>query len=130
MVSVASTISAISSEKALLLFKTIAYSEEYDTPILITKLGLRCREFYFIVNKLIDAGLVRRAGGKYYLTSFGNVVLSVEAKIEIAINNYWKLMALDRMMMSLDKIRLPSEEHKAIIDKLLGNEEIKLVLVS
>ena len=89
MVSVASTVSAISSEKAMLLFKTIAYSEEYDTPILVTKLGLRRREFYFIVNKLIDAGLVRPARGKYYLTSFGNVVLSVEAKIEIAINNYW-----------------------------------------
>jgi hypothetical protein len=33
------------------------------------------------------------------------------------------------MMMSLDKTNLPAEEHKAIIDKLLGNEEIKLVLV-
>jgi hypothetical protein len=130
MVSVASTVYAISSEKALLLFKTIAYSEEYGTPILVTKLGLRRREFYFIVNKLIDAGLVRRARGKYYLTSFGKVVLSAQVKIGIATDNYWKLMALDRMMMSLDKTNLPAEEHKAIIDKLLGNEEIKLILNS
>ena len=130
MVSVASAISAISSEKALLLFKAIAYSEEYDTPILVTKLGLRSRQFYSIVNKLIDVNLVRRSRGKYYLTSFGKIVLSAQAKIEIATDNYWKLMALDRMMMSLDKTNLPAEEHKAIIDKLLGNEVIKLVIVS
>lgn len=129
MVSVVSAISAISGEKALLLFRTIASSEEYDTPILVTKLGLRTREFYSIVNKLIGANLVRRDRGKYYLTSFGKVVLGAQAKIESATDNYWKLMVLDRMMMSIDMTNLPVEEHKTIIDKLLGNEEFKLVLV-
>jgi hypothetical protein len=38
-------------------------------------------------------------------------------------------MVLDRMMMSIDMTNLPVEEHKTIIDKLLGNEEFKLVLV-
>jgi predicted transcriptional regulator len=126
MVSVVSAISAISSEKALLVFKTIASSESYDTPILVTKLGLKLRQFYCIVNKLIDADLVIRVRSKYYLTSFGKVVLGAQAKIEFATDNYWKLMALDRMM--LNKRGLPAEEHKSIIDKLLGNEEIKLVL--
>ena len=129
VVSVVSAISAISSEKALLLFKTIASSERYDTPILVTKLGLKRRQFYSVVTKLINANLVRRDRGKYCLTSFGKLVLSAQVKIGIATDNYWKLMALDRMMMSLDKTNLPAEEHKAIIDKLLGNEEIKLVLV-
>ena len=129
MVSVVSAISAISSEKALLLFKTIASSESYDTPILVAKLGLRLKQFYSIVDKLIDADLISRVRGKYYLTSFGKVVLCAQAKIGFATDNYWKLMALDRMMMSLNKTDLPAEEHKAIIDKLIANEEIKPVFV-
>jgi hypothetical protein len=32
-------------------------------------------------------------------------------------------------MMSADKIHLPTEECQAIIDKLIGNDEVKTMLV-
>jgi hypothetical protein len=60
MASIVSAISAICDEKALAVFKTIAHSEKYDTPILLTKLGLTNRQFYSIIRKLIDAGLVKK----------------------------------------------------------------------
>ena len=126
MICAASAISAISTEKALLLFKAVAFSQKNDTSILITKLELSRRQFYSMMKKLIDTGLVRRTRGKYQLTS---VVLSAQAKVEIAINNYWNLKVLDSIMMSADKIHLPTEERQAIIDKLIGNEEVKTVLI-
>ena len=129
MICAASAISAISTDKALLLFKAVAFSQKNDTSILITKLELSRRQFYSMMKKLIDTGLVRRTRGKYQLTSFGKVVFSAQAKVEIAINNYWNLKVLDSIMMSADKIHLPTEERQAIIDKLIGNEEVKTVLI-
>ena len=129
MICAASAICAISTEKALLLFKAVAFSQKNNTSILITKLGLSRRQFYSMMKKLIDTGLVRRTRGKYQLTSFGKVVFSAQAKVEIAINNYWNLKVLDSIMMSADKIHLPTEECQAIIDKLIGNDEVKTILV-
>ena len=129
MICAASAISAISTEKALLLFKAVAFSQKNDTSILITKLGLSSRQFYSMIKKLIDTGLVRITRGKYQLTSFGKVVFSAQAKVEIAINNYWNLKVLDSILMSADKIHLPTEECQAIIDKLIGNDEVKTMLV-
>lgn len=129
MICTASVICAISTEKALLLFKAVAFSQKNDTSILITKLGLSRRQFYSMMKKLIDTGLVRRTTGKYQLTSFGRVVFSAQAKVEIAINNYWNLKVLDSIIMSADKIHLHTEECQAIIDKLIGNDEVKTMLV-
>jgi len=129
MICASSAICAISTEKALLLFKAVAFSQKNDTSILITKLGLSRRQFYSMMKKLIDTGLVRRTRGKYQLTSFGKVVFSAQAKVEIAINNYWNLKVLDSIMMSADKIHLPTEECQAIIDKLIGNDGVKTILV-
>jgi hypothetical protein len=60
VVSIVSAISAICDEKALSVFKTIAHSEKYDTPVHITKLGLANRQFYSIIIKLIDADLIKK----------------------------------------------------------------------
>jgi hypothetical protein len=46
-----------------------------------------------------------------------------------AINNYWNLKVLDSIIMSADKIHLPTEEYQTIIDKLIGNDEVKTMLV-
>jgi predicted transcriptional regulator len=128
MVSVTSTLSAISNQKALLLFKDIALSEEkYDTDILITKLGLTRKQFYCVMNKLIDAGLIERTRRRYRITYFGKIVFSAQEKIEYATNNYWKLNAIDLIKYS-DKIDLPIEEHQALVDKLIDNMKSKISL--
>jgi hypothetical protein len=77
---------------------------------------------------------VKRISGKYRLTSFGKVIFSaqqkVETEIETAIKYYWKLKAIDSIIMYVDKTDLSAEECQIIIDKLIDNYEIKAILVS
>ena len=79
------------------------------------------------MSNLIRAGLVRRQKGRYLLTPFGKVIYSaqinLEAKIENAINNYWKLKAICTMEMS------SREESDKIISALIYSQEIKSVLM-
>jgi len=70
---------------------------------------------------------VKRQKGRYLLTAFGKVIysaqLNLEVKIENALNNYWKLKAIDSLEM-------PSrEETEKVISVLIENEEIKSVLM-
>jgi hypothetical protein len=72
--------------------------------------------------------LIKRKQGKYALTAFGKVVYDiVQIKLENAVNNYWKLKAIDSLEMSNE---LPAEERKKFIDNLIDNHEIKAILVS
>jgi hypothetical protein len=79
------------------------------------------------MSGLIKAGLVKRQRGRYLLTAFGKVIysaqMSLEAKIERALNNYWKLKAIDSLEM-------PSrEENDKVISMLIDNQEIKDILI-
>jgi hypothetical protein len=47
------------------------------------------------MSALLKAGLVKRKSGKRPLIAFGKVVYDAQATIENAINNYWKLKAVD-----------------------------------
>ena len=74
----------------------------------------------------MKVGLVKRQKGRYLLTAFGKVIYSahidLETKIENALNNYWKLKAIDSLEM-------PSrEETDKVISVLIENEEIKGIL--
>jgi predicted transcriptional regulator len=130
MVSVTTTISAISDETALSLFKAVALSENLGSDSLIAKLRLTRKQFYSIMKKLIDKGLIKRSSGKYRLTSFGKVVFSAQAKVEIAIKDHWKLKVIDSILMSADRIDLSAQEGQKIIDILIDNREIKDILLS
>jgi predicted transcriptional regulator len=130
MRSVVNILSAISNEKALLLFKTIAQLENYNTDMLIKKLRVNRKQFYFIMKKLRDVHLVRRIDGRYHLTSFGKVVYRAQARVEIAVENHWKLKALDSVIMSVHKTGLSAQERQMFIDKLIENYEIKNILFS
>jgi predicted transcriptional regulator len=100
MVSVASTLSAVSDDKATLLFKAVALSSNDCSEILITKLKITRKQFYLNIEKLIHVDLVKRIGGKYSLTSLGKITSSMLTTIETAIKYYWKLKAIDSIFMS------------------------------
>ena len=79
------------------------------------------------MSGLVKARLVKRQRGRYLLTAFGKVIysaqMSLEAKIESALNNYWKLKAIDSLEM-------PSrEENDKVISMLIDNQEIKDILI-
>ena len=117
---------AISDKRASNILKSIA-SADSNSDILITELKLTRKQYYSSMSGLIKAGLVKRQRGRYLLTAFGKVIysaqMSLEAKIESALNNYWKLKAIDSLEM-------PSrEENDKVISMLIDNQEIKDILI-
>jgi predicted transcriptional regulator len=52
------------------------------------------------MNRLINAGLLMRKGGKYFLTSLGRVVYESHKLIIHAVENYWNLKAIDSIKPS------------------------------
>ena len=129
MVSTASVISAISDDKALSLFKAVAFSENDCSNIYISKLRLSRRQYYSTMMELMDADLVRRISGRYSLTSLGKIMFNSYLKIETAIKYYWKLKAIDSILTSAIG-ELPVQECTRIIDNIIDNEEIKAILNS
>jgi len=75
---------------------------------------------------LINAGLVRRKNGKYFVTSFGKVVYKAQELIGMAVQYSSKLKAID----SVESPQFPVAELGKIIDTLISNSEIKEILVS
>jgi predicted transcriptional regulator len=126
MVSKISLLYVFSDKEASNIFKSIA-SAQSNSDILITQLKLTRKRYYSRMSRLIQAGLVKRQKGRYLLTAFGKVIysaqLDLEVKIENALNNYWKLKAIDSLEM-------PSrEETEKVISVLIENDQIKSLLM-
>jgi DNA-binding HxlR family transcriptional regulator len=118
---------AITDKTTSNILKTIA-SASSNSDILITELKLTRKQYYSRMSSLTNAGLVKRQRGRYLLTAFGKVIFSaqksLETKIESALNNYWKLKAIDSLEM-------PSrEENDKVISMLIDNQEIKGILIN
>lgn len=123
---VAGILESISDEKALSLFKTIALAEP-DSEILITKTQLSRKQYYSRMSVLMRTGLVKRNKGTYALTAFGKVIYDIEITIEIALENLWKLRAIDLVQV---EEALSKEEQTRILDTLIDSAKIKEVLLA
>src|ERR671930_2396222 len=126
MTSVVETVKAISKEEALIIFKTIALGK-VEGNIVRSKTKLTRKQYYSRISALLKAGLLKRKSGRYNLTAFGKVVYDAQATIENAINNYWKLKAVDSIVEISDE--LPKEEFNKIVDILIHNHQIKDSLI-
>jgi len=119
-------LNAISERKGSDIFKSIAAATA-NTDVLITKLKLSRKQYYSRMSNLVKLGLVKRQNGRYLLTSLGKVIYSsyviLEAKIDDALDSYWKLKAMD-------SLELPStEERNKITSILIGNPDIRNALL-
>jgi hypothetical protein len=123
---VADILESISDEKALALFKIIALAKP-DSEILITKTQLSRKQYYSRMSVLMRSGLVNRNKGRYALTAFGKVIHDIEITIEIALENLWKLRAVD--LLQVEKA-LSKEEQTRILDTLIDSAKIKDVLLA
>jgi predicted transcriptional regulator len=121
---VSDVLSAISDDKSLVLFNTIALARG-DSSILISRLDLTRKQYYSRMSELTSAGLVRRINGKYFVTSFGKVVYKAQELIGMAAQYSSKLQAID----SVESPGFPAAELSKIIDTLISNSEIKEILV-
>jgi DNA-binding HxlR family transcriptional regulator len=127
--SLAEVINLISDDKSLLIFKTIFLASGDSSEILRTQLKLTRKQYYSRISRLTKAGLVRRQKGRYFVTAFGNVIYVVQKLLGNALKNYWKLQAIDSLGVAHDG-NIPEEERIKIIDLMIGNQQIKEILLS
>jgi predicted transcriptional regulator len=125
LISKVTILNAISDRTASDIFRCVA-STHPNSELLKTHLKLTRKQYYARMSLLIKAGLVKKEKGRYLLTTLGKVIsaaqLNLEEKFESAIDNYWKLKAVD----SLERF----DERNKIISVLIDNEEIKNVLLN
>ena len=130
--------SAISDNKSLSLFNIIGImsshaSDDAGQPtgeILISRMNMTRRQYYTRINQLRDAGLITRRRTRFVLTSLGRVVYETHRTIGVAIQNRWKLQAIDSLENSLVARRMPAEERYKVMNVLLGDcDKIKDILL-
>ena len=122
--STARVMMAISDKKSFYLLTKIAFAE-VDSQFLLSETKLSVKAFYSRMSRLMKIGIISRKSGKYSLTSFGKIVYHAQDLIDTALNNYWRLSALD----SLGMINaLPTMEYNKISNSLLGDSVIEKII--
>src|SRR5215469_941658 len=117
MTTVADLLKTIADDKSLVLFNTLALSSG-DIDICISALELTRKQYYSRLSALLKAGLVKRDRGRYSLTTLGMIVYHSQEITGIAVDQQWKLKAIDSIRASGNG-ELPQEQFHTIIDKLL-----------
>lgn len=120
----ANVLKSISDDESLELFRFVATNDS-DSESLRNRTKMTRKQYYSRMSRLMKAGLIKRRSGKHTLTTFGRVIYDTQVTIENAINNYWKLKAIDSLEMSDD---LPVEERIKLIDNLIENNGIREIL--
>jgi hypothetical protein len=128
LISEADVINAISDARSLELFKAIAQTNS-NSETFRKKIKLTRKQYYSRMSRMTRVGLIKRKSGTYFLTSLGKVVYQAEAMIEGALNDYWKLKAIDSLETSINSAGLPDDERKKILDTLIDNRHIKEILL-
>jgi hypothetical protein len=119
----------ISDDKALVLFNSIAVTND-DKYIPLKEMNLTTKQYYTRVSGLLDAGLVKRHRGKYSLTMLGKVVYQSQTIIGKTLVYYWKLKAIESIEMSAsDPCIPPNEEITQMINALIDNQQIKDIIM-
>jgi len=119
----------ISDNKSLLIFKTIFLASGDSGENLRTQLNLTKKQYYSRISRLTNAGLVKRHKGRYFVTAFGRVIYDAQRLLGSAVKNYWKLKAIDSLGVANDN-KIPTEERTKIINLMIGNPQIKEILLS
>jgi DNA-binding HxlR family transcriptional regulator len=127
--SLATVIKLLSEDKSLLIFKTIFLTSGDSSENLRTQLKLTKKQYYSRISRLTKAGLVNRQKGRYFVTAFGRVIYDAQRLLGSALKNYWKLKAIDSLGVANDDM-VPKEERMKIIDLMIGNPQIKEILLS
>jgi predicted transcriptional regulator len=117
-------LNAISDADALELLKLV--STTGSSEILRSKMRITRKQYYSRLFKLTRCGAIQKRDGAYFLTTLGKVLYDAQAAIESALDNYWRIKAVDSIEI-VDGI--PIEEQNKLIETLLGNQEIKNVLM-
>jgi DNA-binding HxlR family transcriptional regulator len=119
----------ISDDNSVLIFNTVFLAGGDSSESLRTELKLSRKQFYSRISRLIRIGLVKRQKGKYFVTAFGRVIYDAQKLLGSALKNYWKLNAIESLGVAHDS-SMPEAERTKIIDLMIGNQQIKEILMS
>lgn len=117
-------LTAISDKISQDLLTAIATNEKGDNPL--DYLNMTRKQFYSRMSRLIHAHLVERRSGSYRLTAFGNVIYHVKLRLDDALRNKFRFMAIDAMDTFNE---MPKEERFKVIESLINDHETKEILV-
>ncbi|MGI8834898.1 MAG: hypothetical protein ACR2IS_19980 [Nitrososphaeraceae archaeon] len=93
-------------------------------------MNLTTKQYYSRVSGMLNAGLIKRHKGKYFLTLLGKIVYDCQLTIGKALTYHWKLKAIESIEMSASvKSGLPEGELGQLIDTLIDNHQIKDILM-
>jgi len=119
--SLSKVLSAIADAKSLIIFQSIAPGF-VEGDVLLKKTNLSRKQYYSRISAIMDAGLVTRKDKKYCLTSLGKIVYGLQITTQNALNNYWKLRAVD----CFDAVS--EREQEKVIENLIGDENLRELL--
>jgi len=122
--SITSILKKISDDKALTLFNSIAVSNG-DTYIPLKEMNLTTKQYYSRVSGLLNAGLIKRHKGKYFLTLLGKIVYDTQMTIGKTLTYHWKLKGIE----SIEASDNPEWELAELVNALMDNRQIKDILM-
>jgi hypothetical protein len=138
---VAKVLNAISDDRSWSLFNAIAISSSDlssngqqqsgdGRQILITQMNLTRKQYYQRINRLRSLGLINRKKARYSLSSLGRILYETQKTVGIAIQNRWRLAALDSLESYFSADGMPAEDRIKFINVLLGDlDQIKNILL-
>lgn len=121
---ISDVLDAISNDASLELLRLIALTNG-SSELLRSKMQITRKQYYSRLYRLVQCGLVKRKDDTYFLTGLGRVLYEAQATIESALNNYWRIRAVDSLEVADG---LPKDEQKRVIETLIKDQEIKNIL--
>lgn len=81
------------------------------------------KQFYVRLRRLRDIGLVEKRDSVYRTTTFGSLIYNSHVKtIEEALDNYWKLKAIDVLKARED---FPVHQKDSVINEIISSSNLK-----
>lgn len=118
--SLADVLKSISDDKSLSIFQLIS-DVNSNGEISLKKLGLSTKQYYSRISAMMAIDLIKRQSGRYYLTPFGKVIYCCIMIAKNALNNYYKLKAVE----STEGSDFSNEDFRILVDALIDNQHVK-----
>jgi hypothetical protein len=119
-VSLADVLKSISDDKSLSVFQLIS-DVNSNGEIILKKLDLSTKQYYSRISAMMATDLIKRQRGRYYLTPFGKVIYCCIMIAKNALNNYYKLKAVE----CTEGSDFSNEDFRILVDALIDNQQVK-----
>jgi predicted transcriptional regulator len=119
-ISLVDVLKSISDDKSLSIFQLIS-DVNSNGEIILKKLGLSTKQYYSRISAMTVTDLIKRKSGRYYLTPFGKVIYCCIMIAKNALNNYYKLKAIE----SIEDSDSSNEDFNKLVDALIDNQQVK-----